>query len=154
MNESTESIKTELQEMARVILCEIYGGKKPCSGCAEADYVGSLHRTARRTETAYEEFSRQSIKPDDGGAIQRKSDSFDEGVDFSPRLSRREFFEQRIQRRSQRQVSNESIKKSSISEKNFIIKSSDNLAALDLSEKISNNFRRDSRRYDGAFERY
>jgi len=154
MSEGTEIIKTELQEMARAILCEIYGGGKLQSGHNEPDYSASVSQTASLPESSFEEYNRRSLRLDDEGTINRKPSSLSEPAEFYPRLNRGEFFEQRIQRRAQRQAPDESGGSSSASTENYSIKTSDNLTALDLSEKLSDNFCRDARRYDGAFERY
>ena len=154
MSEGTQINKTELQEMARVLLCEIYSERKLQSGRNELDYSTSVSQMVSRAESGYVEFDRRSLGRDNEDSIKRKPSGFGEIAESSPRLNRREFFEQRLQRRRQRQAQYENFESASAPAENYIVKSSDNLAALDLSEKISDNFCRDARRYDGAFERY
>ena len=154
MSEVNELIKTELQEMARVILCEIYGATEFLNGSTGSEISASAHQTAMSADNALGTFERRGLSFNDEGPIQRNPSSLSEQAKFYPRLKRAEFLEQRIQRRRQRQSRNESFDITSAESENYSIKSSDNKAALDLSEKLSDNFCRDARRYDGAFERY
>lgn len=154
MNEGTQINQSELQEMARVLLCEIYGERKLQSGRNELDYSTSGSQMASHAESGYEEIDCRSLGLDNEDSVKRKPSSLGESAEFYPRLNRGEFFEQRLLRRRQRQAPYESSNNTSAPAENYIVKSSDNLAALDLSEKISDNFCRDARRYDGAFERY
>ncbi|NCB73450.1 MAG: hypothetical protein EOM51_01715 [Clostridia bacterium] len=154
MTESKEIIKTELQEMARAILCQIFGATEFQNLPLEPEYSASADKMAKSAVNGLEAFDRRGLSFNAEDSIQLKPGSFSEQAEFIPRLKRAEFFEQRIQRRRQRQSPNESFDISSVPFENYKVQSSENLDAMDLSERLSDNFCRDARRYDGAFERY
>lgn len=154
MSFEKEISESNLQEMARVILSEIYRGGKPRNRQNETDCTEFLSPTASLAESGGGELDRRTFVYDDERTTQRKPDKSGDFAGFLPRLNRGEFFEQRIQRRRLRQESNSSFDNSSAPAENYSINVSDNLAALNLSEKLSDSFCRDARRYDGAFERY
>ncbi|NLH01872.1 MAG: hypothetical protein GX488_08270 [Clostridiales bacterium] len=150
--------KEELQEMARIILCEISGSAK-----LRAQFPSFGDNEKSRQYQLLEALSFN----DKIAAMGRTFESSDhcglkslqlENGDFYPRRTRREFLEQRIERRTNRTGSlensavNETDKRSKIFSET--IRSEDSSVKGRLPEKLSDAFRRDARRYDGAFERY
>lgn len=154
MSDGTQINAAELQEMARVMLCEIYGARKLQNEGHEPDYSERASRNVFRTGSVLDSFGRQSSGFAVDGGFQRKLGNSGENEGFYPRTSRGEFLEQRLQRRRQRQEPFGSTENSSTEAEDNALTLLDNLTQFDLPEKLSDNFCRDARRYDGTFERY
>ncbi|MBP8640800.1 MAG: hypothetical protein KBI01_07885 [Oscillospiraceae bacterium] len=144
----------ELQEMARVMLSEIYSAEKAQSMLADLSYIEGANRTDKRFFSGLESFSRSYSGFGNISGFQRQGGAVAEGAEFNPRLSRREYLEQRSERLKQREPSLNSAVFNEIETELSGIKQHDNLTQEDLSEKLSERFCRDARRYNGAFERY
>ena len=155
MSEDTEIKRTQLQEMARTILSEIYGfeharkdligigrsTKETGAGAGRAEFglVGIENRQLL-SEAAYD----SEIQDYHAGNME----------ELSPRLSRREFLEQRISRRKAREGFDGSAAESSQGAYKGVVTKPGSLTQPDLPEKLSDVFCRDARRYDGGFEKY
>lgn len=156
MSIETNIEKEELQEMARTILCEIYGAETARSGYAGTEFRAETGSGGYGLSDSFETegFERRaSLFPDIYAFRKRYGESFDE-EEFHPRLSRREFLEQRILRRRTKEGLSETLG-GTVPDKGR--NQTDNPVSLpqaDLPEKLSDIFCRDARRYDGAFERY
>lgn len=154
MSEELDIHAIELQEMARIILCEIYSAKKPQSTLVDADYFAEASHSDFRFDNGVEgsERRRAIYRVQDGFQSQFGEEARD--GEFYPKLSRREFLEQRMERRIQRENSFNSAVKTAAEADGKSIKQYGNLTQADLPEKLSDIFCRDARRYDGAYERY
>lgn len=153
----SEGLKTniiELQEMAKIILCEIYSSKKAKSKLGDFGSFDEGRLEDFRFENGFVGVERRSVAFEDISGFSRRSGEKVEDGEFFPRLSRKEFLEQRAERRRPRGNPLFSLGGASSAADGKSIKLSGDLTQADLSEKLSDIFCRDARRYDGAYERY
>ena len=154
MSEGIEINKTELEEMARVILCEIYSAEKAQRELADSDVFGRTNRADYSFDNGLGGFVRQRAGFEDIGGFQRQFDNSAIGAQFNPRMSRREFLEQRSERLKQREGTLKSAFFTMAEAEGGLVKQASNASQEDLPEKLSDIFCRDARRYNGTFERY
>ena len=154
MGEGLKTNNIELQEMARIILCEIYGTKRAKSKLGDFASLEEERLEDFRFENGINKVERRSAAFGDISGFPRQSGEKLQDGEFFPRLSRKEFLEQRAERRRPRGNPLFSLGGASSAADGKSIKLSDNLTQADLSEKLSDIFCRDARRYDGAYERY
>lgn len=154
MSEELKTSTIELQEMARIILCEIYSAKKIQSKLGDFGLFEEERPEGFSFDNGLDGVERRSLAFGDTGGLQRQSGGAVEDGELFPRLSRREFMAQRVQRRIARDnpLFNSGVASTVTESKS--IKLSGDLTQADLSEKLSDIFCRDARRYDGGYERY
>lgn len=148
--------KLELVEMARMILSEL----------SKAEQV----KTADFGETQQSSFSGDRVFPDEY-AIRKNSgmanatesskayelSEFIGGREDPPRVSRKQFFEQRIERRKSRDETiseNAAISHVAVTTNSNGASDVTGTSARQAAERLSEIVCRDTRRYDGVFERY
>ncbi len=155
MSEDTEIKRKELQEMARAILSEIYSSehaRKDLTG-----FVSSPKTTiagADRTDTELAGSDNRQLLSEEAYDSEIQAYRADNKEELIPRLSRREFLEQRVLRRKAREGFDGSAAESGSGTIKSVVTKSGSLTQADLPEKLSDIFCRDARRYDGAFEKY
>lgn len=154
MSEELKTNTIELQEMARIILCEIYSAKKTQSKLGDFWSFGEERPEGFHFDSGLDGVERRSVAFGDIGGLQRQSEGDVEDGEFFPRLSRREFLAQRVERRKEGGNPLFNSGAASTVAESKSIKLSGNLTQADLSEKLSDIFCRDARRYDGTYERY
>jgi len=154
MREETEIKREELQEMAKTILCEIYGAAKARSTSAGSDFsetggVSDFGFT-RGTEGLEKLFPAYA----DLGDMKRTYAEKASSEELYPRLKRGEFWEQRLLRRKTRENQRNTGGEAAAETVRNTQMRPGKLSGADLPEQLSDIFCRDARRYDGAFERY
>ena len=154
MIEATDIKKEELQEMARAILCEIYGAAKIRSelkGSERSETEGAsnfgLSGGAESLERSF------AVYGDLDDLNRRYADEASAGEHY-PRLMRGDFLEQRLLRRGAGRNRQETVDTTAAETARNTQMRSGKLSQTDLSEQLSDIFCRDARRYDGAFDRY
>ncbi|MGI5985031.1 MAG: hypothetical protein GXY01_02735 [Clostridiales bacterium] len=159
MSHGKDIDRKELQEMARIMLNEIYSAEHYRSRSELIENVEG----EERSKFGFEDspggvFTRQSGDFENAGTLQKPYGKAAEDSEFYPRMSRREYLNQRLERRGKIEndfgsgagmYANENTGAHSKAARH-----SENLLKNDLPEKLSDVFCRDARRYDGAFERY
>ncbi len=167
MSEGIELNECELQEMARVILCEILSTKETRSRLSGADFSEETQselngadffeeeRQAKfRLDKGFEGFERRRVAFENVDGIQRQFVQGDEDGKLVPRLSHGELLARRAESRRRGDDLLIGNRVASAENDGKSVKRYGNLTQAELSEKLSDIFCRDARRYDGAYERY
>lgn len=154
MSEETEIKREELQEMARAILSKIYGAASAQNGFEGLEISPRLSRDGLGfADREIRGNGERLLSYEQVNDLKRQANIADSD-EFIPRQSRGEFLEQRALRRSVREkaagISGETAEGTI---ENAAVRSG-SLHEADISEKLSDIFCRDARRYDGAFEKY
>lgn len=155
MSEVKDIDKKELQEMARTILCEIYNTSAhkirfDGSGIFEREEQVGLSLDYRGPDG----FERQHANFENAGNFQSRYLEAAEPEGDYPRLSRREFLNHRIERRSIREGAHKTAANAKAKAESGVSTRFGNPIQGDLPEKLSDTFCKDARRYDGAYERF
>ena len=155
MSENTEIKKEELQEMARAILSEIYDAKSTRNGFEGLEIFSGVSRgTLGFADEGFRRNEERRLSYEQAYNLNRQYADAVVSDEFSPRLKRGEFLEQRVLRRKAREsaIGTFGDTDEGVAEKTAV--RSGTLPQTDLPEKLSDIFCRDARRYDGAFEKY
>lgn len=140
----------ERKELARALLTELNATEKS-EAVQNQDKEAATVKRQRAFESDESERSAADYKTDD-----RQEESAPKGADFSqeqaPRTHRREFLEQRLQRRAGRSAA---MPDGAAADGTDFSRSAPATAAVrNAADKISEMVCRDARRYDGAFEKF
>lgn len=157
MSQKVNTSKSQMQEMAKIILCEIYGGESAYSlfgPDTNASVTQAQLIEALSTQSQMLRMEREFQSGEENA--ERYAQAFWAG-EGAPRLSRKDYFGQRFGRKPGRTETNEQTAHNadkSMEAYPEAIQNTGLVVSGELSEKLSERFCRDARRYDGAYERY
>ncbi len=155
MSEDTEIKREELQEMARAILSEIYSAESARNGLEGLEFSPRVVRGGFGfADGEFRSDGNRRLSYEQAYDLNRQYAEAAVQDEFSPRLKRSDFFEQRVFRRKARENAAGAWGESAEGTVENAAVRLGSLPQADLPEKLSDIFCRDARRYDGAFEKY
>ena len=154
MSKVMEINREELQEMAKVILSELYSVEKNCAynAICNLSEVKTQNYSLQGNGLSEVERRRTAFNEDENFAGNFYLDADD--FEFRPKLLRSDYLSQRLERRISRNAAAENYENPMQANAVEPYRLGDKVLQDDLPEKMSESFCRDARRYNGSFERY